>query len=168
MPAKLKHDWALIAHDYKDGASIQELCARYGLTRANLTRRIREDGWPQTPASPPPSSKSIDTQLAAAMEHSLALLEKRISEMGDSPSAEHEPATKSLIALARTICSLGQLMERREKLAQIAQANEAASRVNHDDDDDEADTEKLRADLARRLERLVAGWRTKQADETTA
>jgi AcrR family transcriptional regulator len=166
MLPRLKHDWALIAHDYMDGASIQELCARYGITRANLNRHIREDGWTQPPASPPSSSKSIDTLLAGAMEHSLALLEKRISEMRDSPSSEHEQATKSLIALARTICSLGQLMERREKLAQIAQANAAASRVN--DNDDEADTEKLRADLARRLERLVAEWRAKQADETTA
>jgi hypothetical protein len=165
MSPRLTHDWAQIARDYMDGTSVQELCARYNLTRGNLNRHICADGWTRQPVSPP-SAKSIDALLASTMEHSLTLLEKQISEMRDSGSSEYEQATKSLIALARTVCSLGQLMERREKLAQAALASEAALRADQDAPDEDAETEKLRADLALRLERLTAEWREKETDET--
>lgn len=152
-----------IAEEYTSRKlSVKALCQHYGITRNQLYKKARENNWPGRSKKKPQDKKqsthalisatqrreSLLLRLYSALNQELETLEKRLAMPDDTCASEHE-------RYARTLTSLVRLFD---KLIEI-EAQDAARGTSNQTTDQTAikhneDAERLRTELAARLERL--------------
>jgi hypothetical protein len=101
MSPKLQRDWALIAHEYTEGAAITELCSRHRLSRRTLYRRARQGGWLRGDRGETEPMAQIDHILNRSAGRCLAAIEKRIFASREISFEDAEREVRALAALAR-------------------------------------------------------------------
>lgn len=162
-------DWAAIARHYASGtATVAEICARFGITRAALYRRARREGWPKrstrkasaraASAKPKAAAKrapaaqrrrDMIARLYQALDQKMQLIEERIAQSaghaGDAmpvSAADNERDARTLNALFRLFERLTEMDDR------LRGAGGGDPKIK------DTDADSLRRDLARRLARL--------------
>lgn len=138
-------DWAAVRADYETGnASVASLCRKWRLHRGQLYRRIASESWTMRRPREEVTTLVLTHRLRRLAERELASLELA-RDAQDSPAspADSERAAKALAGLVKVIENIAALEQR---LAQAA----APAGNGHAAIDDDA----LRAELARRLEKM--------------
>lgn len=151
-------DWARVARDYARGTmTVDQLCARHGLTRWTLYRRATIEGWPRRQPRGGRGRKralgglgqsrreTLIGRLLTILEQEVDMIEETMGRGGEGEEAatvaDGERRLRSINALLRTLDSLKQPGQGRQE-------------AEHSSD---TDTERLRRELARRLARLRPG-----------
>ncbi|NJM34786.1 MAG: hypothetical protein HC850_08815 [Rhodomicrobium sp.] len=154
-------DWAAIERDYLAGSmTVSELCAVHGIDRNALYRRIREEGWRKrsetsaraTAAKVTPAAKSrrpspgLAERLSTLLDRKMTEFENRMAD-GSATSADTERDARTLNTLVRLLEKLTSPLASNKKRA--GATTDAALTSKAEDDAD-----RIRSDLAQRLERL--------------
>jgi ATP-dependent exoDNAse (exonuclease V) alpha subunit len=160
--------WADIASAYALGVlSVRQICAQHSISSTALYRRAAREGWPkrlhkatarrqqERPAAP--SARNDKANLIARLYRAL---ERKMSEFEDKQSEGAASAAESE-RNARTLNTMVRLFERLQAMEE--KALEPAGKVRRGDGTraspealSAADADRLRDELARRLERLRA------------
>jgi hypothetical protein len=150
-------DWDAVARDYAAGLlTVSEICARHGVSRATLYNRAKIEGWPlrhgATVIVQRRTQAGLTKRLLAALDTKMKQFESRMSESaGGETAADGERD-------ARTLNTLVRLFEKLKEIGEVS-GGEAAARspnampgpaIGLKPDD----AERLRNDLAQRLESL--------------
>lgn len=143
-----------------------EICAVHGISPPALYYQIKRNGWPlRRPLTPPPRKKrssrggrksgnaTMARRLLTALDQKMTEFENRIAEPTTSADSERDARTlNTLVRLFDKLTALGDKRSAARKNAASAKAsaNSTAGKDAHDAD-------RLRLDLARRLEKLRGG-----------
>lgn len=154
-------DWAAVQRDYAAGKrTVTEICASHGVSKTSLYRQAREHGWLLRAASAPPSPKPKTKKGANARQDDLAgrlltLLDRKMTEF-ENRMAEGATTPADSERDARTLNALMRLFEKLKKPHGKQTSRAAASPPGAADTSykDAHDADRLRNDLAQRLERL--------------
>jgi hypothetical protein len=137
--------------------TVDGICAAYGITRSQLYRRARNYGWPLRRSNSPAARHRIQTEfthrLMTALDRKMTQFENRIAEAGSAADSERD---------ARTLNTLVRLFEKLKglsapaakagvRVATLARRAPAAAASTERRD---YDADRLRNDLAQRLDRL--------------
>jgi hypothetical protein len=152
---------------YEASAPIAQITTLLGFTAAQFLRFREQNGWPkrasvckrraEPPDTPPaPAAKPADpARLIARLEDAVE------REFARAEAALEKHAPKTIEASARTLATLVKtLAELKRMRREAGEPKEDATRANDDDDASDApprELAELRAELARRLERLRGG-----------
>ncbi len=164
--------WAEVRLAYADGATpLKEIAARFGLTPQRIGARARKEGWvregPSGPAPPKrkrrpaemrgkargrnlPSraaQKAVIARLYRAITLKLEHMETRMAS-GEARSAQDEEReSRALATLISNFEKVTEAVTELDRERQAVRANSAAG----------ADAERMRREIAERLERLGGG-----------
>lgn len=171
--------WAAVRHAYADDAApLAEIAARFGLTPQRIVARARKEGWPArsarvpakkakartAAASPAPGAgaaarpsalptrraqRALIARLYRAISLKLEHMEKRMAS-GDARSAQDEERESR--ALATLISNFEKVTEAVADLDRDREAGGSRGRAGAG-----ADAERMRREIAERLERLGGG-----------
>ena len=158
-------DWGAIAHDYAASAlSVPELCALYSVSKSVLYRRINRNGWikrsakrraaahrPPTPRRPNGEEK-LARRLLKALDHKMKELETRMTQADAAPATAADSERD-----ARTLGTLVRLFDRLKGIGAKAAGVTGAPAAGRTAGKDHHDADRVRRDLARRLEKLRDG-----------
>ncbi len=155
-------DWAAVAHDYAAGElTVAALCALHGVSKSALYRQAEIDGWAKraphrkrrrlVPRPLPNTgkrirSKTLARRLLLALDHKMTDFETRIAD-GPATASDSERDARTLNTLVRLFEKLERFTGKRGSRT-TAPAGSAATTKDTDDAD------RLRGELARRLETL--------------
>ena len=153
--------WDAIERDYRDKTlPLAELCLAHGITRHALYELVRKRGWPfRSPTrARPPSPEALARRLVDALDQKMRQFEQRLRETADSGSnaADSERDARTLGALVRLFEKLTELhgagakpaTSRSKARKELSKAEPASTtKETHDQ-------ERLRGELARRLDHL--------------
>jgi hypothetical protein len=160
-------DWSAIRHDYAaNELRVDEICVAHGVDRRELYRKVKEQGWPlrQPWRSTPPMAPqdALFARLTTVLRRKMRQFEIRLKDLTAVDSAADSERD------ARTLSTLVRLFEKLNAL-QAASAGKPASsddRANVSKNTapaspdastkDTHDQERLRGELARRLDALKA------------
>jgi hypothetical protein len=166
LPESAEPDWDAIALDYAASAlTVEAICAAHRITQSRLYRRARRDGWPMRSERSRGHGRSkaqraeadLVARLLAALDAKMKQYESRLgktSRAASSADAERDARTLStLVRLAERLKSLaanhgGPPGKRGGKSAALG-FPPASTRWK-----DAHDADRLRGELARRLEIL--------------
>ena len=162
-PAPPRRDWAAIARDYATGAlTIAEICALHGLSTAAIYQRAAREGWELRGHSARASRRRKDGpnlagRLLSALDQKMTEFENRMTQGGTATAADSERDARTLNTLVRLFEKLKGFGGTGEAGAKTAAASPdpaatSAGKLTHDAD-------RLRYDLAQRLEKLREGLR---------
>ncbi len=161
-------DWAAVEAGYRAGAMpLQQLAARYGLSRAAIYKRAKQAGWARggplarvAKSRPPEDTAAEDARATAARLHRLVRrltreLERRLSGEAVDPAilSAREGTAPILNALTRAAASLAALERGRGR------RDRACNEQTMNDNGEAADApgaEAAWAEVERRLARLAA------------
>lgn len=160
-------DWAVVEREYAAmELTTQEICLQHGITQSALYHRVRINGWPlrqpdklRRPKTPSakcahrnPGEAAMARRLLTALDRKMTEFENRIAEPGNAADSERDARTLgTLVRLFDKLTALGDKRSMARKNAASAKAaNSSAGKDAHDAD-------RLRLDLARRLEKLRGG-----------
>jgi hypothetical protein len=159
-----KPDWEAVRHDYEAGQlTVDEICTIHGLTMCRLYRQREREGWQLR--QPTRSRTSVDSQhelaarLAAALDRKMRHYETRLRSGASSDSvADSERDARTLNVLIRLFEKLMTLQSTLPRPVRARRAGPAIAALAADTADtatkDTHDQERLRGELARRLETL--------------
>ncbi|RTL83037.1 MAG: hypothetical protein EKK29_14880 [Hyphomicrobiales bacterium] len=147
---------------YDAAAPISEILDLLGMSVAQFRRFRDENGWPLRaspcarkagpPATPAPGPAADPGRLILRLEEAVE------REFARAETALEKQAPKTLEASARTIATLVKALAELKRMRRDADAQRGNATSDDDDRDDSADPPRelaeLRAELARRLERL--------------
>lgn len=150
-------DWGVIAGDYAAGLlTVPQICEAHAVSKATLYNRAKAEGWPLRQASAAlalrRSRVRLTKRLLSALDAKLAQFEHRMAEITASETAADSERD------ARTLHTLLRMLERLREMAEAGgekrrgRPPKAAAGTTTDIKPHEA--ERIRDDLARRLERL--------------
>lgn len=151
-------DWAALRHAYVSGSEpVPAICARHGVTRHALYRRIEAGNWPRRSArqGQPHKTKArrASRSARAALLRSLyRRLERHLSPAGDSAGEPGEGGDATDEREARTLATLARTLE---KLIELEDGLKRQAGEREEGAGNERDIEALRAELARRFARLA-------------
>lgn len=157
MEEDVEPDWAALRHAYVSGSEpVPVICARHGVTRHALYRRLEAENWPRRSQRAGSAGRARKSRSAGARAVLLASLYRRLErhlgapaedsgEAGEGGEAANEREARTLATLART---LEKLIELEDGLKRQADGKEEGA-------GDERDIERLRVELARRFARLA-------------
>jgi len=177
-------DWAVIARDYAASAlTVSEICALHGIHRNILYRHVRSESWEKrafrkhccnslsvaadapTPdqsmiaANKPLTSRPIKRprnlarRLLTALDKKMTEFENRLAEGGPFSAADSERD-------ARTLNTLARLFDKLKDVGRKTRSTKAATLTSSDSNatgTQTHDADRLRHDLAQRLEKLRCG-----------
>ena len=153
-------DWDAIAHDYAAGAlTVDEICAAHSVTRSMVYYRAKTRGWQLRRARSQAACRSdeadLTKRLLTALDLKMTQFESRLSE--DAAAATAADAERD----ARTLNTLVRLFEKLKGLggksagpAGTRTTKFAATTAATSSRKDAHDADRLRGELARRLETL--------------
>ena len=154
-------DWDAIAHDYAAGAlTVDEICAAHAVTRSMVYYRAKTRGWQlrraRSHAAGRRDEANLTKRLLSALDLKMTQFENRLSE--DAAAATAADAERD----ARTLNTLVRLFEKLKGLggkgagppASTRTAKFAATTAATSSRKDAHDADRLRGELARRLETL--------------
>lgn len=147
-------DWDLVAALYADRSiSLAEIERRCGVPRGTISSRAAREGWPMRQPrkrAPKPKYKVLINRMFRALDKQMHDVEQRL----ETGPAERGPAERERDA--RTLASLTRILEKLRELEKEAAQNSMKRAAASDDSGKGPDTEDMRAELERRLARLVA------------
>ncbi len=147
---------------YDAGAPIAEILDLVAMSAARFRRFREENGWPlrasackrkaDPPATPAPGAAADPGRLIIRLEEAVE------REFARAEAALEKHAPKTLEASARTIATLVKALAELKRMRREAEAPKGNATSDDDQRDDSAEPPRelaeLRAELARRLERL--------------
>jgi hypothetical protein len=166
-------DWAAVRHDYlHSGMAQRRIAYKHGMSAEKLRRRRAAEGWERVaPCVPLPTRRAtpregepptptevrrarLTKRLYAVLDKKMAELERRMAERKASPqsAADIERDARALTALMQVYAKLVAMDDAAQAANKTANENAGNSGARTDDDAD-----RLRRDLAGRLERLGPG-----------
>jgi hypothetical protein len=170
-PCETAAGWDAIERDYTaNELTVDEICATHGVTRSQLYHRARNCGWQLRLSNSPAARHRVETEFATRLTTALDLkmtqFETRIAEAGSA--ADNERDARTLNTLVRLFEKLQRLGSHATKtgvrvatLARFPRSGAAAGRASaaaassaDTTSKDAHDADRLRTDLAQRLERL--------------
>ena len=159
-PSATPRDWAGIARDYAAGAlTIAEICALYGVSTSAIYQRAALEGWKKRGHAARASrhrngAASMTERLLSALDRKMTEFETRIAQCATTTAADSERDARTLNTLVRLFEKLkgsgGNGATDAKAAAAPVPAATSAGKDAHDAD-------RLRHDLARRLEKLRGG-----------
>ncbi len=161
-PAPAHRDWAVIAHDYASGAlTVAEICTLHGVSASMLYRRAAQEGWqmrhkPASATRGREDGNRMAARLLFALDQKMTEFENRMAQGGVATAADSERDARTLNTLVRLFEKLKGFGGKGETDAKTAAApaHTSTSAGEHAHDAD-----RLRNDLAQRLEKLREGLR---------
>ncbi len=163
MPGHSPADWAAIARDYAAGTlRVDDLCILHGVAWSVLYRRIKSEGWPLRNESGRRARRhlrpDLTKRLLVALELKMTQFEKRMIEAGAPvTSADSERDARTLNTLVRLFEKLKGFGEKAAASTRSRAATQAAGDPAASAGKDAHDADRLRQELAQRLEKLRAG-----------
>ena len=160
-------DWGAIQRAYeRGGEGVADLAKRFGVTVNQIRYRARKLGWKAVRrsrrAKTPSGSKgniSMVARLYQTIERKLSMIEARLDSGDDISPADSERAAREIGALIRNL----------EKLkafdGQPGRGGKSDIRANGRQGVDDA--ERWREEIAERIARLHAEWRSSQGSKGT-
>ena len=151
-------DVAAIERAYVEGkATVAEILARFAISKSKLYRLIEEGGWPRRIRRAPSAQDMAGARIALVQrlyrrfESHLADADQRRAELGLMQADEvAERDARTMSVLART---LEKVMELGEDAGRRGEGKGAAKDAGPPMD--EADVERMRAELARRIAHIT-------------
>lgn len=151
-------DWAALRRAYVSGSEpVPAICARHGVTRHALYRRLEAENWPRRSQMGKSVARqgtgSGDAGARAALLASLyRRLERHLSSPGEDAGEAGEGSEATSEREARTLATLARTLE---KLIELEDGLKRQAGDKEEGAGDERDIERLRAELARRFARLA-------------
>jgi hypothetical protein len=144
-------DWRAIRHAYETTSEPRHLiCHRFDVSSWQLSDRAAAEGWqlrrPEAKGTIARRKRMV-TRLLETLELRLSSLEERMAEKGTQPSTDAERDARELTAIVRNFEKVA-LAD--DKLARRAKRKPAAEHA-----DRSAGIDRLREEIAQRLERLA-------------
>ena len=163
-------DWAAIARAYAAGEeSVAAIAARHGTDRNAIYRRARSEGWPRrsTPGFKSDSARRVASARAAGSaprnpaERTRAALVQRLLKALDTKLKQLETSMHSGKAVSaadseRQTRELDKMIRSFEKVTELARDRDTAA-GSASPSVGAADAERMRAQIAERLDRLMRG-----------
>lgn len=148
--------WADIAGAYAAGdETVAAIAARHGIDRGAIIRRAQADGWPRrrapshAPRAPTERAQAaLMRRLFNAIKTKLKHLETSMKSGKAMSAADSERQTRQINHLIRSFEKVTELARARDNAASGSGAPGGASIST-------ADAERMRAEIAERLERLA-------------
>ncbi|MDP2621347.1 MAG: hypothetical protein Q8P46_14435 [Hyphomicrobiales bacterium] len=158
MTMKPGPDEAAIERAYVEGkATVAEILARFGISKDKLYRLADAGGWPRRIKRMPSAQEMAGARIALVQrlyrrfEGHLKEAEERRAELGlMQPDEVAERDARTMAVLARTLEKVMELDENAARRGEGTSAGQGAAVAM-----DEADVERIRAELARRIARLA-------------
>lgn len=157
-----RRGWAAIARDYAAGAlTVAEICTLHNVSASALYRRAAQEGWKMrretgTASSGRTQGAGLADRLLIALDQKMTEFENRMTQGGGATAADSERDARTLNTLVRLFDKLKGFGTKGEAdgkaAASLPHAATAAGKDAHDAD-------RLRHDLAQRLEKLREGLR---------
>jgi len=153
-------DWDAIRLSYETTTrSIRSIAAEHGVAASTLRRRRKQESWrprpdckhTERPAAAPRGKgrpQSLVSRLYAILDHTLELMEQRMTSGEPPTAAERERESRALSTLARAVGQISELNP--DPISPKPAARPGAG----SDSDERRETDRLRLELARRLVKL--------------
>jgi hypothetical protein len=149
-------DWTAVARDYAAGTlMVTEICALHGISWDAFYRRRSRDNWPARRIQTKRSGRSeLAQRLLAALDQKMTEFETRLTDGAAPSAADSERDARTLNTLVRLF---DKLQNFDAKAAPPKPSSAAASTAHAAHSETSHDADRLRHDLAQRLEKLRAG-----------
>ena len=149
-------DWQAVAQDYGNRVlSVKEICALHDIGAKRLYRRINDEGWPKRRKPNKYSANRLLASTANMPNRLLRALDMKMTELENRMTANTETLSAADCERnARTLNTLVGLFEKLKKQAALDLAREQKESGGTAGSVRSRDADKLRRELAERLQRL--------------
>jgi len=150
-------DWTEILIAFQSGEPLKPVAIKNGVSVQKISAHARKEKWPRRSSkksvrgTTPQTTDQLMRRLAGLVERQVAEIETRLTEA--SEARDHERDARTLSNLTRTLDKLVELRRDAEEEAEIKK-RQARDLEMSKGEGSNADT--IRADLARRLARIIA------------